>query len=167
MLSAFTFLGCVPRENARGGDTAETDVQTPDQAGTAEASNYAEGSWITDYSQALASAANLNRHVLINFTGSDWCSWCFKLRDEVFTQPAFIDYAKANFVLLTVDFPRRTKLPASQQKANQALAESFGVQGFPTIVLVDSQGKEITRTGYQYGGAENYVKHLKELLGEN
>ena len=44
------------------------------------------------------------------------------------------------------------------------LAKKFGIRGFPTIVIVNAEGKEIARTGYQRGGAKNYVDHLKDLL---
>lgn len=173
MISAIAVLGCVPQEAPQDVEYGvETELESPATEGVKIEENEAEpayknGTWITDFDQAVALAGKLDRYILINFTGSDWCSWCFRLRDEVFTQPAFLDYAKANLILLKLDFPRRIQLPPAEQRANEALAQRFGIQGFPTIVLVDSKGEEITRTGYQYGGAENYVKHLKELLGES
>lgn len=170
MISAIAVLGCVPQETPQdieSGPETETGTAGEKIGETDAGSSYETGTWITDFDQAVVLASKLDRYVLINFTGSDWCSWCFRLRDEVFTQPAFLDYAKANLILLKLDFPRKSQLSPAEQKANDALAQRFGVQGFPTIVLVDSKGEEITRTGYQYGGAENYVKHLKELLGES
>ncbi|MDP2172529.1 MAG: thioredoxin family protein [Candidatus Cloacimonadaceae bacterium] len=122
------------------------------------------GTWITDWDQALAASKELGRPVLIDFTGSDWCGWCIKLKGEVFSKPAFIEYAKDNLILLMIDFPRKRKLPVEQQTANQKLAEKFEVEGFPTIVLVNENGKEIKRTGYQPGGPEKYIDHIKSLL---
>ena len=43
----------------------------------------------------------------MDFTGSDWCGWCIKLKKEVFSKPAFIDYANEHLILMTVDFPNR------------------------------------------------------------
>ena len=123
-----------------------------------------QGDWLENYTEALAAAKSLNRPVFIDFTGSDWCGWCIRLDREVFTQKAFIKYAKKDLVLLKLDFPRRKKLSEDQQKQNVELAQKFGIRGFPTIVIVDAEGKEIARTGYRPGGDKKYVKHLKELL---
>ena len=160
MISVVTVLGCTQQEVEA---TDELQQETEGQAG--EASSYEPGTWIADYDQALLYARELERPVLVNFTGSDWCYWCQLLSGEVFEKEAFLKFAGDNFALLKVDFPQKTKLPQEVQKANQALAEKYEIQGFPTIVLIDGKGEEIDRTGYQEGGAEVYVKHLKELLG--
>ena len=123
-----------------------------------------QGDWLENYTEALAAAKSLNRPVFIDFTGSDWCGWCIRLDREVFTQKAFIKYAKKDLVLLKLDFPRRKKLSEALQKQNLELAKKFGIGGFPTIVIVDAEGKEIARTGYRPGGDKKYVKHLKDLL---
>lgn len=120
--------------------------------------------WLTDYDQALKVAAEKKLPVLVDFTGSDWCGWCIRLDKEVFSQDAFKAYAKENLVLLKLDFPRRNKLPKDEAARNQALAEKFGIQGFPTIVLLGDDGQEKARTGYKPGGADAYVEHLKGLL---
>ncbi len=120
--------------------------------------------WLTDYDQALKVAAEKQRPVLVDFTGSDWCGWCIRLDKEVFSQEGFKSYARENLVLLKLDFPRRIKLPKEEADRNQALAGKFGVQGFPTIVLLGPDGQEKARTGYRAGGAEAYVEHLKGLL---
>ena len=117
-----------------------------------------------NYTEALAAAKSLKRPVFIDFTGSDWCGWCIKLDREVFTQKEFIRYAKNDLVLLKLDFPQRKKISEAQQKQNMELAQKFGIRGFPTIVIVDAEGKEIARTGYRPGGDKKYVKYLKELL---
>ena len=123
-----------------------------------------QGDWLENYTEALAAAKQLKRPVLIDFTGSDWCGWCIRLDREVFSQKAFIKYAKNDLVLLKLDFPQRKKLSEALQKQNMELAKKFGIRGFPTIVIVNAEGKEIARTGYQRGGAKNYVDHLKDLL---
>jgi protein disulfide-isomerase len=60
----------------------------------------------------------------------------------------------------------RKELPPEQVKANQALQEKYGIEGYPTVVIVNAEGKEIARTGYKEGGAESYVAHLKDLLAK-
>lgn len=124
----------------------------------------AGGNWLTDFEEAKKQAKEKGVPILVDFTGSDWCGWCIKLKKEVFSQEAFQAYAKDNLVLLELDFPRRKEIPAETRKQNEALMKEFGIRGFPTILLVDAEGKELDRTGYRRGGAEKYVDHLKELL---
>lgn len=120
--------------------------------------------WETNLEAALQKAKKENKAVLVNFTGSDWCQWCFKLSDEVFKQKEFEDYAKKNLILVMVDFPRKIEQSNETKIYNQQLAQQYGIQGFPTILLFNSQGAAVTKTGYQPGGAENYVRHLQSYL---
>src|SRR5688572_19164764 len=77
-------------------------------SGAADASSAA---WSSDFAAATAQAREQGRAILLNFTGTDWCVWCHRLRDEVFVQKPFLDYAADALVLVEVDFPRRTQLP--------------------------------------------------------
>ncbi|MGB5896232.1 MAG: thioredoxin family protein, partial [Ignavibacteriaceae bacterium] len=99
-----------------------------------------------------------------NFTGSDWCKWCFKLSDEVFSKDAFKEYADENLILVKLDFPRSISQSSETKAYNQSLAQKYGVQGFPTIIIFNSQGKPVAKTGYRTGGAANYVSHIKSFL---
>ncbi len=130
---------------------------------TAHTAVAAEG-WLTDFMQAQKQAEATERPILVNFSGSDWCGWCIRLDTEVLEKAEFKEYAKDNLVLFVADFPRQTKLPEQTATQNQTLLERYGVQGFPTLLLVDAKGDVIGRTGYQPGGAEAYVTHLRELL---
>lgn len=122
-----------------------------------------ESGWLTDFEQAKKSAAENNRPILVDFSGSDWCGWCIKLDKEVFSKEEFKKYATDNLVLLLVDFPRRKEQSAEQKRANNALAEKYNIEGFPTVLLLDAKGNELARTGYRPGGAGEYVKHLMDL----
>lgn len=124
----------------------------------------AELEWVTDYEDAFVQAKKEGKLVLINFTGSDWCGWCKRLDREVFSQPAFQEYAEENLVLLMLDYPRRTPQSKEVKIKNQQLAREFGVRGFPTILLAKPNQQVILRTGYQRGGAESYVRHLKRAI---
>ena len=117
--------------------------------------------WVTDYNAALATAAKENKKVLLDFTGSDWCGWCIKLKKETFDQPAFKEYADKNLVTVEIDFPQRKTLDPQLQKQNSALQEQYQVQGFPTLVLLDPQGKVIKQqSGYIPGGPKGFVEWL-------
>ena len=123
----------------------------------------AEG-WLTDFEAAKKQAAEENLPILVDFSGSDWCGWCIKLDNEVFSQDEFKDYAEENLVLFLADFPRSKPQPEDIQKQNKALSQKYGVRGFPTVLLLNAGGEVLGRTGYQRGGPEAYVKHLKDLL---
>ncbi len=120
--------------------------------------------WEWDAREAFKTAQAEDKDLLLDFTGSDWCGWCIRLNEEVFSQDTFkTSSIPDEFVLTAVDFPQ-DKPQADDLKAhNQMLSDRYGIQGFPTIVLADSQGRPYASTGYQQGGAEAYVAHLKEL----
>lgn len=134
------------------------------QSDSLQTSEYKPGEWITDYKLAMATAKENKLPVLINFTGSDWCIWCKRLSKEVFTEQVFIDYAMKSVVLLKLDFPKNLPQTKEEKAQNEALAQQFGIEGFPTIVILNPEGKEIARTQYREGGAVKYVEHLKSLI---
>ncbi len=123
----------------------------------------AEGSWTTDFPAAQEKAKKEDRLVLMDFTGSDWCGWCKKLDKDVFSTTDFQDYAKKNLILVEVDFPSKKKQSDDLKKANQALKEKYAVRGFPTIVLLDKEGKEVWKqVGYLAGGPEAFIGKIEE-----
>jgi len=120
--------------------------------------------WGTDFAAASVRAAAEGRAIVLNFTGSDWCVWCHRLRDEVFVHQPFGDYAGTSLVLVEVDFPRRSKLPEALATQNRALADRFKVESYPTILVLNSAGEEIGRLGYMQGGPKTFVRELKRLI---
>ena len=127
---------------------------------------YASDGWKTDFESASAEAKKLRKHVLINFTGSDWCGWCIRLKDEVFSQAAFKSYADDKLILVEIDFPSRKQQSKELISQNEKLLTKYSVEGFPTILVLDPDGKLIATTGYKEGGASVYIDHLREIIGE-
>lgn len=125
-----------------------------------------EAVWLDNFEEAKLQASESKVPILVNFSGSDWCGWCQRLANEVFTKETFIKFANDSLILFEADFPRYKSLSDTIAKQNQALATQFGIRGFPTILLLDGEGNEIGRTGYQPGGAEVYVNHLKGFLNK-
>jgi protein disulfide-isomerase len=120
--------------------------------------------WQTNLENAIAQAKKENKAVLVNFTGSDWCVWCKRLSSEVFSQKEFSEYAKDNLVLVMLDFPRSIQQTNETKNYNNSLAKKYGIQGFPTILIFNNKGDLVATTGYQQGGATNYVEHIKSYL---
>ena len=120
--------------------------------------------WETDFELAKKRAKEEKKDILVDFTGSDWCGWCIKLKKEVFDQTGFQEYAKKNLIMVELDYPRKKELPAAEKEQNAKLAKEYEIEGYPTILLLNSKGREVARTGYQEGGPEKYIEHVKELL---
>ena len=120
--------------------------------------------WTSDYEAAKKQAVDGKKDMLIDFTGSDWCGWCIKLVEEVFSKDPFKEGVKDKFVLVELDFPKdQSKITPEVKAQNEKLQKQFKISGFPTIVLADAQGRPYATTGYQAGGPEKYVEHLDEL----
>ena len=118
--------------------------------------------WGNDVPAARARAASEGKDVLLFFTGSDWCPPCKRLHGEVLSKPEFLT-ATAGFVLVELDFPRRRELAPALTQANQALAEQYGITGFPTILLVDTEGRAYAKPSTQ---ARDPVAFAAELLAQ-
>ncbi len=123
----------------------------------------AEATWLSDFQQAQAEAKASHKLLLLNFTGSDWCGWCMRLQAEVFSQPEFAEFAKQNLVLLTVDFPHAKPLSGEVRIQNRALLQKYGIEGFPTIVVLNGDGKPVGVLGYLPGGPSAFIDELKKL----
>ena len=132
-----------------------------DSTPTESAGQTSDLSWGTDLPAALNQARSEKKMVLLDFTGSDWCPWCIKFDHEVLDTDSFATYAQNKLELVLVDFPRTKPQSDSLKQANQDLARRFGVDGYPTYVLLDYKGKELGRqVGYAEGGPDAFVAEL-------
>jgi len=121
----------------------------------------AELSWSTDVPQAVAKAKAEDKLVLLDFTGSDWCGWCIKFKNEALDTKEFQDYAGKDLVLVELDYPHKKEQSAELKAANKALAEKYNVTGFPTFVVLNKEGKEIGRqVGYETGGPQAFIAQI-------
>lgn len=125
------------------------------------AADYPPEGWTADFPAAVQQAKDENKMILIDFTGSDWCGWCVRLDEEVFNTQEFKDFSEENLVRVFIDFPNDIELSEEQKAQNQALAQFFGVRGFPTVWLLSSNLEPLLQTGYQEGGPEPYIESLK------
>jgi thioredoxin-related protein len=118
--------------------------------------------WTTDLTKALEQAKAENKSVLVEFTGSDWCPPCMAMRKNVFSKKEFVDAASKKYILVELDFPKGD--PAVKAK-NEPLAQKYKIEGFPTVILLDSSGKEFSRFyASEYPKTEDFLKHLDEAL---
>ena len=102
--------------------------------------------WHLNLQEAKMIAQKEHRHILLNFSGSDWCGPCILLRKEIFDDATFLAFADTTLVLVNADFPRMKKnqLSKEQQEQNDQLADKYNSQGkFPLTLLLDADGKVI------------------------
>ena len=123
----------------------------------------AKPGWTDDYDKGLAQAKTEKKMSLLDFTGSDWCGWCIKLDKEVFSEKEFKDYAKQNLVLIELDYPQGKRLPKRTKDQNEKLKGEYGVKGYPTVFILDSEGKKIGQLGYMEGGPKAIIAALEKL----
>ena len=123
--------------------------------------------WTHDFAAAKKQAADEKKDLLIDFTGSDWCGWCERLNEQVFIQAPFKAGVKDKFVLVELDYPQKpenvAKLSDETKAQNKELQAKYSINGYPTILLCDAEGRPYAKTGFQKGGPEIYVTHLDEL----
>jgi thioredoxin-related protein len=132
------------------------------------ASLQAQSKWLTNPIEARNQARKENKVILLDFTGSDWCPPCKRLKAEVFDTPQFDEFARKKLVLLEVDFPRdKSKLNAATQAENAKLKQRFGVNSYPTVILLDQNSQELGRMkGYGGGSPEAYIQRIEAHLAK-
>lgn len=124
----------------------------------------AEPEWLTDLPKAKAKAKAEKKLVLMDFTGSDWCPPCKALAKNVFSTQEFAAFAKDNLVLVEVDFPRRKSLNPALKQANDALSKQYQIEGFPTIIVLDGDGKVLSKeVGYEGTAAKQFIAKIAKL----
>jgi len=123
------------------------------------------GAWLTSYPKALAEAKATKKVVLADFTGSDWCGYCIRLKKQVLDTPEFQDFAKDKLVLLELDYPRHKDQPADEKQQNADLSQKFNVHGFPTVIILDADGKDLGRI-VGFGGKDGWMSQLKGILAK-
>ena len=119
--------------------------------------------WQTNFEAAKAKAKDEKKYLLVDFTGSDWCGFCMKLKREVLDSELFANKASQKFVFVELDYPNKP-LPEELKAQNEKLKQQYKIGGFPTICVMDSEGQLIARlVGYHGGGPEKYVEVLGAL----
>lgn len=116
---------------------------------------------------ALAAAKADGKYVYVCFSGSDWCGWCVKLESEVFSKDEFLDGVTNDYHLVFIDSPNDEELISERARVeNPKLVEKYGINGYPTALVLDSDGTKIVTTGYRAGGPQKYAEYLKDVRAD-
>ncbi len=126
-----------------------------------------DNGWLTSFDEAKKLSKEKNIPILLNFSGSDWCGPCIRMKKEIFESATFMDFAANRLILLNADFPRRKKnqLSDAQLKHNEALAEKYNPLGrFPLTLLLDADGKLLKEwDGFPGGNADEFVQQISKV----
>lgn len=120
--------------------------------------------WYADFDEGMAAARAAEKHLFVEFTGSDWCPPCQRLEAEVFSQSAFVEHASKDFVLVKLDFPRSEEVKAKVPDAerNYEVQQQYGITGYPTVLLMNVEGFAYAQLGYMPGGTDAFLPTLDE-----
>lgn len=87
-----------------------------------------------DVAAAFAMAAEQNKPLFL-YWGAVWCPPCVQIKSTIFNQREFIDRTRL-FVPVYLD---------GDTEQAQKWGEKFGVLGYPTVIVFNPSGEEITR----------------------
>ncbi len=120
--------------------------------------------WTTNFDAAKKQAQAESKPMFVYFTGSDWCPWCIKMDSQILSTPEFQQALAQKMIFVKVDFPRKSPQDQATKDQNQKLSNEFGIQGFPSVIILDSKGQKIEKMGFQSGGGANYAKKVQDVL---
>ncbi len=123
-----------------------------------------EATWLESWTKATEAAKAAKKPILVAFIGSDWCSDSKKLDKEVFSTKEFNDWAQKSVILLKLDFPHHTPQDAAIKKQNEDMAAKYKVKGYPTVLLLNAEGKQLGQGGYQDGGPVKWTASITKML---
>lgn len=99
--------------------------------------------------EMLCMAKEQNKIIMVDVM-TEWCKWCIELDNKVYAKSEVYDFANANQVNYKID---------AEKGEGIAFAKRYKIEGYPSILFIDSDGKEIDRI---YGYVP--VKDFKEMM---
>lgn len=158
--------GCMKSgiRNPLAGNSASQQELSDDAAGDPPVASGQLTIWHESMEAAQRVSAETGKPILADFTGSDWCGWCIKLKEDVFEQPEFKAWARDNVVLLELDYPKRSRQSAEIRAQNQELAQRYQIQSYPTVLLLDTDGTVLGRMGYESSPATWITKLESQVM---
>ena len=123
--------------------------------------------WQTNYEEAEKQSKETAKPLVLLFTGSDWCTWCTKLEEEVFNTSEFAAIAGSKFTFVKLDFPLYSNQDPQVKAQNKQLQQKFDVRSFPSVIIYDAQKNQtIGTSGYRPGGGKQYADYLLKLFND-
>lgn len=109
-----------------------------------------------DFKDARKKAEEENKNLFVDFY-AEWCVPCKLMDKDVFSRKEVGDYFNEKFVCCRLD---------AEQAENKPLAKKYGVNAFPTMIVMDAGGKELKKLKGAYG-VEQLLKEVKVVNGDD
>ena len=142
-------------ESETGFETAGTDFETK-PSGPAV--------WLESYTLAKQKSGEVGYPILMLFTSREDCAGCKEFDEMILPDPVFQQFIDEGLVLLRLEYPGTLEAAREAEGEMGDIVRSFGIQEFPMLLVLDVDGKELGRTGYQYLPPEAFVIYLQETL---
>lgn len=126
-----------------------------------------ETQWLKSYDEAVQLSKQTGLPILADFTGSNWCGYCVKLKKEIFDTPIFKSWAAKNVVLLELDFPRPNLQPEWIKQQNNQLRSRYEITSYPTVLILNAEGDVMGSQGYMRGGPEAWIAVANNTVQAN
>ncbi len=110
--------------------------------------------WHRESAEAFLEARE-SQHPVLAFLYADWCTYCRRMDSETFRNPAVIEEMGPHFAWL--------RLNAETDTEGVELQRRFGVEGYPTILILDGDGNEIDRLS-GYVPPDQFVPRIESLV---
>jgi thiol:disulfide interchange protein DsbD len=161
LLGAFSgsFHGSALHKGAKGLGVALVVGGIVYASGAASARSRAQGdrlAWLfhQDEAAAIAQARAQGKPVIIDFW-AEWCTACKELDKTAWADPR-VPAAAGRFVTLKMDGTHDTD-------AFQKVFDKYGVVGMPTVVFIDSSGREVPQRIIGAIEADEMLKYLESV----
>jgi len=151
MAGVLLFLGCANGSplSLSGGNLFGNVADSPTAANLKVSESYSTSTqWFESYENAHRESLRTGKPLLAVFSGSDWCGPCIQLKRNVFESAEFKQWAADKVVLLELDFPKNSPQDPKLTAQNQRLADKYNVQGYPTVLFLDSNGNVLGKQGH-------------------
>lgn len=120
--------------------------------------------WLDNFQGVKEQSQTSKLPILALFTGSDWCPGCIFLESRILSDKEVASFINKSFVPFKADFPRARKLQPGVSKQNARLSYEYGIEGYPTLLLIDKDGRKLAMAYNESGNPKDFIKQLKGML---
>ena len=96
--------------------------------------------WRTNFDAAMKEAKRAHKPVFIDFY-TDWCGPCKHLDETTYRDAKFVRTSR-NWVMVKINPEKSTR--------GAQLAKKYKLEGFPTLLMLDSRGKKLNQIAGAY-----------------
>jgi thioredoxin-related protein len=117
--------------------------------------------WLS-FDAALADAQGRKKYTFVSVY-TDWCGYCKKLDRNTLRDEAVVKELTQNFASVKLNAESKKKITWKGQSLSEtALAEQWGVSGFPTLIFLNSAG-EVIGSFASYAEADMMINLLQYI----